>query len=191
MELVPADTQSAMEYAFLCNETKRVAEARRIFDRIRKTGNPVAETAFRNIDRPLAQGIERWQRAIALGADNFSAHFELATLAEQRDELPLAAVHYEKAWRILPDRRSVLVDLGRVWQAQGRTGEATAALLAASRGGEPRAAEMAREHEAWIVDLLSGLGKREHQDLLALLAKVKQHALATTDAKLDEQSTQA
>jgi tetratricopeptide (TPR) repeat protein len=46
---------------------------------------------------------------------------------------------------MLPDRRSVLVDLGRVWKAQNRAGEANAALLAASRGGEARAAEMARE----------------------------------------------
>jgi len=49
------------------------------------------ERAFRNIDAPLAAGIERWKKAIEMGADNFSAHFELATLAEQRDELALAA----------------------------------------------------------------------------------------------------
>ena len=145
MALDPADDQVALEYAFLCYETKQQAQARRIFDRIRRTGNATAEQAFQNIDRPLAAGIERWRQAIALGADNFSAHFELATLAEQRDELPLAAEHYEKAWRILPDRRSVLVDLGRVWKALDRATQANAALLAASRGGEPRAAEMARE----------------------------------------------
>jgi Flp pilus assembly protein TadD len=144
-DLEPADTQVAMEFAFLAYETKLQAEARRIFDRIRKTGNPTAEQAFQNIDAPLAAGIERWKNAIAMGADNFSAHFELATLAEQRDELALAAEHYEKAWRLLPDRRSVLVDLGRVWKAMGRSEDATAALLAASRGGEPRAAELARE----------------------------------------------
>ena len=145
MRLDPADTQVALEYAFLCYESKEKAQARRIFDKLRKTGNTVAEQAFRNIDAPLAAGIERWKRAIALGADNFSAHFELATLAEQRDELALAAEHYEKAWRLLPDRRSVLVDLGRVWKALGREEDAVAALLAASRGGEARAAEMARE----------------------------------------------
>jgi Tfp pilus assembly protein PilF len=145
MEIDPNDTQVAMEYAFLCYETKEQQQARRIFDRIRKTGDATAEQAFRNIDAPLAAGIERWKKAIEMGADNFSAHFELATLAEQRDELALAAEHYEKAWRLLPDRRSVLVDLGRVWKALGRTDDATAALLAASRGGEPRAAEMARE----------------------------------------------
>ncbi len=119
MEIDPNDTQVAMEYAFLCYETKEQQQARRIFDRIRKTGDATAEQAFQNIDAPLAAGIERWKKAIEMGADNFSAHFELATLAEQRDELALAAEHYEKAWRLLPDRRSVLVDLGRVWKALG------------------------------------------------------------------------
>lgn len=145
MHIDPNDTQVALEYAFLCYETKEQAQARRIFDRLRRKGNATAEQAFQNIDAPLAAGIERWRKAIELGADNFSAHFELATLAEQRDELELAADHYEKAWRILPDRRSVLVDLGRAWKQLNRLDDANAALLAASRGGEPRAAEMARE----------------------------------------------
>ena len=148
MEIDSTDSQVAMEFAFLAYETKEQAEARRVFDRIRKLGGPsaaTAEQAFQNIDAPLAAGIERWKNAIAMGGDNFSAHYELATLAEQRDELALAADHFEKAWRLLPDRRSVLVDLGRVWKAMNRTEDATAALLAASRGGEPRAAEMARE----------------------------------------------
>jgi tetratricopeptide (TPR) repeat protein len=145
MEIDASDTQVAMEYAFLCYETSRQAEARRIFDRIRKTGNATAETAFHNIDDPLASGIERWKAAIESGANNFSAHYELARLAEQRDELQLAARHYELAWRLLPDRRSVLVDLGRVAKTLGIPDKAMAALLAASRGGEPRAAEMARE----------------------------------------------
>ena len=144
MEMDAADVQVALEYAFLLNESKQQADARRIFDRLRRTGNAVAEQAFQNIDGPLASGIERWQQALRLGPDNFSAHFELATLAEQRDELELAAEHFEKAWRLLPDRRSVLVDLGRVWKALDRSEDANAALLAASRGGEPRAAEMAR-----------------------------------------------
>jgi Tfp pilus assembly protein PilF len=144
MRLDPNDAPVAMEYAFLSFEAGEQAEARRIFDRIRKTGNPTAEQAFQNIDGPLAAGIARWKTAIEMGANDFSAHYELATLAEQRDELALAAEHYEKAWRLLPDRRSVLVDLGRVWLALDRKADATAALLAASYGGEARAAEMAR-----------------------------------------------
>jgi Tfp pilus assembly protein PilF len=149
MRLDPRDIHVALEYAFLCYETKQQAEARRIFDRIRKTGDPAsaatAEQAFQNIDAPLHAGIERWTKALELNPGNFSAHQELASLADQRDELELAAGHYLAAWRILPDRKTVLLDLGRVWKALNRIDEAQAALLAASRGGEPRAAEAARE----------------------------------------------
>lgn len=145
MRLDPADDAVALEYAFLAYESKAQAEARRIFDRIRKKGNATAEQAFRNVDAPLAAGIERWKNAIALGADNSGSHYDLASLAEQRDELALAAEHYERAWRLRPEHRAILVDLGRVWKALGRTEDATAALLAASRGGEAYAAELARE----------------------------------------------
>jgi tetratricopeptide (TPR) repeat protein len=80
-----------------------------------------------------------------MGANDFAAHYELATLAEKRGEFALAAEHYEKAWRILPGRRSVLVDLGRAFTALGRSDRANAALLSAVFGGEARAAESARE----------------------------------------------
>ncbi len=87
MRLEPADDHVALEYAFLCYETKQQAVARRVFDRIRKTGNATAEQAFQNIDRPLAEGIARWQKALEMSPDNFSANQELARLADQRDEL--------------------------------------------------------------------------------------------------------
>ena len=149
MGMDAADTQVAMEYAFLAYETKQRQQARRIFDRIRKSGEApfaaTAEQAFQNVDGPLAAGIARWTKAIEMGADDFSVHFDLATLAEERDEMELSAAHYEKAWRLQPERRYVLVDLARVWQALGRAEDARAALLAASRGGGPRAAETARE----------------------------------------------
>src|SRR6202043_2414468 len=74
-----------------------------------------------------------------------SGHQELARLAEQRDELPLAAEHYEHAWRLRPDHRELLLDLGRVWKQLDRAEDAGAALLAASRGAEARIAEQARE----------------------------------------------
>lgn len=145
MKLDPADDHVALEYAFLCYETKQQVSARRIFDRIRKTGNPVAAEAFENIDRPLREGIARWLKAVELDPENFSAHEELAKLAEQRDEISLAAGHFEKAWRLRPARRDLLLDLGRVWQEQGRKDDAMSALLAASRSAEPRIAEQARE----------------------------------------------
>jgi tetratricopeptide (TPR) repeat protein len=145
MRLDPADQHVALEYAFLCYETKQQPVARRVFDRIRKTGNTTAEEAFQNIDRPLADGIARWRKALEMSPGNFSAHEELARLAEQRDELALAADHYEKAWRIKPEERALLLDLGRVWKALGRSEDAMSALLAASRSAQPRVAERARE----------------------------------------------
>jgi Tfp pilus assembly protein PilF len=149
MRLDPTDFHVALEYAFLCHETKMQAEARRVFDRIRKTGDPesraTAEEAFQNIDQPLASGIERWKKALELAPESFTAHYELAGLAEQRDELELAARHYRRAWEILPSRKQTLLDLGRVWKAMNSAEDANAALLAASRGGEPRAREAARE----------------------------------------------
>ncbi|MGA2600889.1 MAG: tetratricopeptide repeat protein, partial [Bryobacteraceae bacterium] len=113
--------------------------------RLRRTGDKTAEDAFQNIDKPLAEGIARWSAALAMSPDNFSAHEELARLAEQRDDLSLAAEHYERAWRLKPSERSLLLDLGRVWKAQGRQEDAMSALLAASRGAQPRVAEKARE----------------------------------------------
>jgi tetratricopeptide (TPR) repeat protein len=148
MRMDPADFHVALEYAFLCFETREQAKARRIFDRIRQTGDEAsratAAQAFENVDRPLREGIARWKQAVELAPGNYSGHFELAQLGERRDELELAAEHYLKAWQILPGRKSGLLDLGRVWKALNRVDEAHAALLAASRGSEARAAETAR-----------------------------------------------
>jgi tetratricopeptide (TPR) repeat protein len=145
MRLDPSDLHIAMEYAFLCNETKQQAMARRVFNCIRKTGDATAEQAFQNIDRPLAEGIERWRNALEQSPDNFSAHQELAALAEQREDYELAAEHYEKALRLKPEQRSLLLDLGRVWKALGHHEQSFAVLLAASRGQQARVAEQARE----------------------------------------------
>ncbi len=145
VRLDPSDKHVALEYAFLCYETKQQAVARRIFDQIRKTGDATAEQAFQNIDRPLADGIARWKKALEQSPDNFSAHQELALLAEQRDELTLAAEHYEKAWRLKPGERELLLDLGRVWKTEGHAEDANSVLLAASRGEPARVAEKARE----------------------------------------------
>jgi len=46
-----------------------------------------------------------------------------------------------------------------------------------TRAGERSFAEMAREHEEWVVGLLEGISRREQDQLLKLLAKVKQHAV--------------
>lgn len=48
-----------------------------------------------------------------------------------------------------------------------------------TRAGEKSFAEMAREHEEWIVELFGGLSRREHEELLKLLARVKTSAVET------------
>ena len=49
-----------------------------------------------------------------------------------------------------------------------------------TRAGERTFAEMARAHEGWVVELLAGMSRREQDELLKLLAKVKQHAVEVT-----------
>ena len=46
-----------------------------------------------------------------------------------------------------------------------------------TRSGEKGFLEMARAHEQWVVELLGGLSRKEHDELLKLLAKLKQHAV--------------
>jgi hypothetical protein len=163
--LDPGDDRTALEYAFLCYESVQTDQqiiARRIFDRLRNTENQteaaVATRAFENIDRPLREGIERWRKAVELSPASFTGHETLARLLEQHDEPGTAAAEYALAWHSRPDRRELLVDLGRTLRAaanEGKAGhegktqdheeDALAALLAASRGAEPRVAEEARE----------------------------------------------
>jgi Tfp pilus assembly protein PilF len=154
MRLNLHDDTAALEYAFLCFDTRKPIEARRTFDRLRKHGltpatRGTAEQAFQNIDKPLEAGIERWQQAVAQSSpsdpSSYSAHWELAQLAEQRDELRLAAEHYEICRKIKPQLQALLLDLARVWLQLNQVEQAHAALLAASRGTDPRTAEDALE----------------------------------------------
>jgi tetratricopeptide (TPR) repeat protein len=155
LDLDPHDETSALEYAFLCYETKREVEARRVFGRLRQYGvapstRDTASKAFESIDQPLAEGIDRWKKSIAklsnpLDVSSFSAHWELAQLAEHRDNLPLASEQYEICRKLKPDLPSLLIDLARVWQQMNEVEQAHAALLAASRGADPRTAENALE----------------------------------------------
>ncbi len=144
LRLDPADSHIALEYAYLCYETGQQALARRTFDRLRQAGDADAAQAFENIDRPLREGIARWQAALALDPDNFSAHEEIAKLAAQRDDAALAAENYERAWRLRTERRDLLIELGRAWTALHRDDDAIAAWIAAWRGGTPRVSEQAR-----------------------------------------------
>ena len=49
-----------------------------------------------------------------------------------------------------------------------------------TRAGERVFAEMAGEHEEWVIGLLHGMSRREQDELLKLLAKVKQNAVEVT-----------
>ncbi|MGA8030722.1 MAG: tetratricopeptide repeat protein [Bryobacteraceae bacterium] len=155
LRLNESDETAALEYAFLAYETQKSIEARRTFDRLRLKGKnaatrATAEQAFQNIDRPLADGIARWKQALARSATPddltmFSAHWELAQLAELRDDLPLAAEQYEICRKLKPDLNELLIILARVWRQLNRMDEARAAILAASRSSNSRTAELGLE----------------------------------------------
>ena len=36
---------------------------------------------------------------------------------------------------------------------------------------------MARAHEEWVIELFAGVGRKEQDELLRLLARVKRHAV--------------
>jgi tetratricopeptide (TPR) repeat protein len=98
----------------------------------------------------LAEGIARWKEAIARSANPnelpmFSAHWELAQLAELRDDLTLAASEYEICRKLKPQLSELLIILARVWSQINRLEDAHAALLAASRSANSRTAELALE----------------------------------------------
>src|SRR5579871_6878093 len=150
VRLDPSDDHAALEYAFLCFETKQPAMARRVFARLKDAARApadraTAQQAFQNIDVPLASGIARWQQALALDASNFSAHEELAGLAMQRDDFPLAVEHYQAALRLKPDRTDLLLELGRALKQMGREADAIAAWRKAAVSADARVEETARD----------------------------------------------
>ena len=49
-----------------------------------------------------------------------------------------------------------------------------------TRAGQKTFGEMAREHEAWVVDLLGGLTRKESEALMQLLARLKTVTLEKT-----------
>ena len=59
-------------------------------------------------------------------------------------------------------------------------GDRRAFRIHLTRSGDKTFAEMARAHEEWVVELLAGMSRRDQDELLRLLAKVKQHAVEVT-----------
>jgi DNA-binding MarR family transcriptional regulator len=68
-----------------------------------------------------------------------------------------------------------LLDVGLAQRLEGS--DRRAWLIRLTPDGRKTFAEMARAHEEWVVELLAGLSRREHEDLLELLAKLKSHAV--------------
>ncbi len=56
-------------------------------------------------------------------------------------------------------------------------GDRRAFRIRLTRAGGRGFAEMARAHEEWVVGMLAGLSRREHEELLKLLAKLKVSAV--------------
>lgn len=141
------DWTSGLEFAFLCYETRREREARLAFHTLRNSPSPevrtAAEEAFQRIDRLLAEGIARWEEALKKAPGQWSAHEELARLAERRNDDALAARHYREAWRLRPEKTELLVDLARVLARQGAASETQKALATAWHFGAPRVREAA------------------------------------------------
>ena len=50
-------------------------------------------------------------------------------------------------------------------------------LIRLTSSGDKAFAEMARAHEEWVVELLAGMSRRDQDDLLRLLARVKENAV--------------
>lgn len=143
----PADFASALEYAYLCHETRREREAHLAFMELKESPDAktreAAAKAFASIDEPLARNIERWLEAIEKAPGQWSAHEELARLAEKRNDNSLAARHYREAWRLRPAKSELLIDLARVLERQGAASETRKALATAWHFGSPRVREAA------------------------------------------------
>ena len=169
MDLDPSDVHTALEYAFLSFEAPddpitAKAEARRVFDRVRhqnldSQAAVTAEQAFQNIDRPLADGIARWSAALQAAAPTFSVHHEIAELAEQRDLWDLAAAHYLAAWRLEPQRKAVLIELGTRRTASWPRGTGDGRMV----GRFPRRRAPLRRSSARVVALALSLCLRISQ----------------------------
>ena len=55
-----------------------------------------------------------------------------------------------------------------------------ASRIRLTRAGERSFGEMAQAHEEWVIEMLAGLSRKEHEELLKLLAKLKQSSVEVT-----------
>lgn len=149
LEVEPERETLWLEFAFLCYETGLRAEAFEVFLRLKLAKDAgVQKTAtetFARLDAELSTSIARWREAAVKNPDSYSVHEELARLLEERNDWVAAAEEYRIAFGLKPDKRKFLLDIAKVEREALRVDYANAALLAASRGGQPYVAQMARE----------------------------------------------
>jgi tetratricopeptide (TPR) repeat protein len=149
LALHPSDHDAALEYAYLCHETGRRAESRRVFLRVSQaaagTARDKAERALSALDQDLAEAIARWTEAARREPDSDSVQEELAKLAEEQGDLAAAERHFSAALLRKPARREFLLDIARVRRQMGLVVESSEALIAATRAPSVRIAELARE----------------------------------------------
>ena len=120
MELDPADFHASLEYAFLVSKRRKIRLPRKPRRGASLTGCGIKSWIAKPPQRqngPSRISIGHWRKVLHGGpqplkaaAPSFSVHHELAELAEQRDLWDLAAAHYLAAWRLEPQRKTVLID---------------------------------------------------------------------------------
>ena len=148
VRLVPADSHSALEYAFLCHETGKQGEAWAVFRSLRKTRNPehraTARNTFAKLDADLRARIARLEAVLGQNPEDEGSHAELARTAAIRNEFAKAAVHFEKAYLLKQEYPELLLALADSAEKAGDPEKARAAILLASRATSAFVAEQAR-----------------------------------------------
>ena len=146
MRLDPADQHVALDMRFSATRPNSRSPRGASSTVFAKTATPRPRPLSRISTNPWHDGIARWQK-LSKCRQTISAGMKSSPNwpSSAMSYLSRPAEHYEKAWRIKPEERSLLLDLGRFWKLLGRQEDATAALLAASRSTQPRVSERARE----------------------------------------------
>lgn len=148
VRLTPQDTHAALEYAFLCHETGRQAEAWALFRDLREAPNPehreTARRTFARLDEELRARIESLEAALARNPSDDGSHAELARTAAIRNDFSKAAAHFEQAFRLKPQYPELLLSLAEAAHKAGDPEKAIAATLLAFRGASAFVAEQAR-----------------------------------------------
>ncbi|MCC6265206.1 MAG: tetratricopeptide repeat protein [Bryobacterales bacterium] len=144
----PNDSYLALEYAFLCHETNKPAEAWALFRKLRDTANPehraTAKRVFEAMDAELLSRGARLEEALRRDPGNYGSHLELARARRIRNEFSAAASEFEAAYRLKKQYPEVLLELSDALRRAGDEARSAAVTLTASRSSSAFVAEQAR-----------------------------------------------